>query len=46
MLEFANDMVEMERNVQFQERVGLKVDVDDIVEETEEEGGINFEVEG
>ncbi|KAK3773148.1 hypothetical protein RRG08_013735 [Elysia crispata] len=34
----------MERNVQFQKRVGRGVGVDDVVEETEE-GGINFEAE-
>ena len=45
VLEFADDMVEMERNVQFQKRVGLGVGVDDVVEETEEEDGINFEAE-
>ena len=45
VLEFADDMVEMERNVQFQKRVGRGVGVDDVVEDTEEEGGINFEAE-
>ncbi|KAK3781280.1 hypothetical protein RRG08_055179 [Elysia crispata] len=45
VLEFADDMVEMERNVQFQKRVGRGVGVDDVVEEAEEEGGINFEAE-
>ncbi|KAK3800786.1 hypothetical protein RRG08_003190 [Elysia crispata] len=45
VLEFADDTVEMERNVQFQKRVGRGVGVDDVVEETEEEGGINFEAE-